>query len=185
MVKKKTVVYVTYQKLKVVYQYTDSQTDQNLNKNRNFCVQEKVVKVTQQTTKIACKNVILQGGGCYTTCNRFYLSFLCFLQGIGPRVLWIGIGGSIFFGVLERTKQILAQKRPPSQNSIPFKDQLQLTSFIYFCHLNSSIHLLFFQCFVSSIKKIILLAFTFDSVFSFLYWNWSIKTLKSIRILNL
>uniref|UniRef100_A0A7N2KWA0 Uncharacterized protein n=1 Tax=Quercus lobata TaxID=97700 RepID=A0A7N2KWA0_QUELO len=46
------------------------------------------------------------------------------LKGIGPRVLWIGIGGSIFFGVLERTKQILAQKRPPSQNSIPFKDQL-------------------------------------------------------------
>ncbi|KAK4601647.1 hypothetical protein RGQ29_010985 [Quercus rubra] len=46
------------------------------------------------------------------------------LKGIGPRVLWIGIGGSIFFGVLERTKQILAQKRPPSQNSTPFKDQL-------------------------------------------------------------
>nr|POF16843.1 s-adenosylmethionine carrier 1, chloroplastic/mitochondrial [Quercus suber] len=46
------------------------------------------------------------------------------LKGIGPRVLWIGIGGSIFFGVLERTKQILAQKRPPSRNSIPFKDQL-------------------------------------------------------------
>lgn len=33
-------------------------------------------------------------------------------QGIGPRVLWIGIGGSIFFGVLERTKRLLAQRRP-------------------------------------------------------------------------
>lgn len=33
-------------------------------------------------------------------------------QGIGPRVLWIGIGGSIFFGVLERTKLLLAQRRP-------------------------------------------------------------------------
>ncbi|MCI07563.1 S-adenosylmethionine mitochondrial carrier protein-like, partial [Trifolium medium] len=31
-------------------------------------------------------------------------------KGIGPRVLWIGIGGSIFFGVLEKTKKILAQK---------------------------------------------------------------------------
>nr|AFK45388.1 unknown [Lotus japonicus] len=31
-------------------------------------------------------------------------------KGIGPRVLWIGVGGSIFFGVLEKTKQILAQK---------------------------------------------------------------------------
>ncbi|KAD5507536.1 hypothetical protein E3N88_15239 [Mikania micrantha] len=35
-----------------------------------------------------------------------------FLKGIGPRVLWIGIGGSIFFGVLERTKQMLAETRP-------------------------------------------------------------------------
>ncbi|KAL8527874.1 hypothetical protein ACS0TY_005624 [Phlomoides rotata] len=34
------------------------------------------------------------------------------LKGIGPRVLWIGIGGSIFFGVLERTKQLLAETRP-------------------------------------------------------------------------
>lgn len=34
------------------------------------------------------------------------------LKGIGPRVLWIGIGGSIFFGVLERTKRYLAQNRP-------------------------------------------------------------------------
>ncbi|RZB88529.1 S-adenosylmethionine carrier 1, chloroplastic/mitochondrial-like isoform X2 [Glycine soja] len=32
-------------------------------------------------------------------------------KGIGPRVLWIGIGGSIFFCVLEKTKKILAQKR--------------------------------------------------------------------------
>ncbi|KAL6984260.1 putative S-adenosylmethionine carrier 2, chloroplastic, partial [Sarracenia purpurea var. burkii] len=31
-------------------------------------------------------------------------------KGIGPRVLWIGIGGSIFFGVLERTKKMLAQR---------------------------------------------------------------------------
>lgn len=35
-----------------------------------------------------------------------------FLKGIGPRVLWIGIGGSIFFGVLEGTKRILAERRP-------------------------------------------------------------------------
>jgi solute carrier family 25 S-adenosylmethionine transporter 26 len=48
--------------------------------------------------------------------------FGCFLQGIGPRVLWIGLGGSIFFGVLERTKQMLAQRRLPSQNPISFKD---------------------------------------------------------------
>ncbi|XP_078432227.1 S-adenosylmethionine carrier 1, chloroplastic/mitochondrial-like [Wolffia australiana] len=34
------------------------------------------------------------------------------LKGIGPRVLWIGIGGSIFFGVLERTKALLAKQRP-------------------------------------------------------------------------
>ncbi|KAK1259383.1 hypothetical protein QJS04_geneDACA005469 [Acorus gramineus] len=32
------------------------------------------------------------------------------LKGIQPRVLWIGIGGSIFFGVLERTKQLLSQR---------------------------------------------------------------------------
>ncbi|XP_062160004.1 S-adenosylmethionine carrier 1, chloroplastic/mitochondrial-like isoform X2 [Alnus glutinosa] len=44
------------------------------------------------------------------------------LKGIGPRVLWIGLGGSIFFGVLERTKQMLAQRRLPSQNPISFKD---------------------------------------------------------------
>lgn len=40
------------------------------------------------------------------------------LKGIGPRVMWIGIGGSIFFGVLERTKRMLAQRRPVhDQNS--------------------------------------------------------------------
>lgn len=33
-------------------------------------------------------------------------------KGIGPRVLWIGIGGSIFFGVLERTKKLVAAKQP-------------------------------------------------------------------------
>ncbi|KAK4781333.1 hypothetical protein SAY87_017439 [Trapa incisa] len=33
------------------------------------------------------------------------------MKGVGPRVLWIGIGGSIFFGVLERAKQILAGRR--------------------------------------------------------------------------
>lgn len=37
------------------------------------------------------------------------------LKGIGPRVLWIGIGGSIFFGVLERAKSLLAQRRPQNQ----------------------------------------------------------------------
>ncbi|TMW98151.1 hypothetical protein EJD97_004436 [Solanum chilense] len=39
------------------------------------------------------------------------------LKGIGPRVLWIGIGGSIFFGVLERTKRYLAQNRPDNATS--------------------------------------------------------------------
>ncbi|KAJ6998241.1 S-adenosylmethionine carrier 1, chloroplastic/mitochondrial isoform X1 [Populus alba] len=34
------------------------------------------------------------------------------LKGLGPRVLWIGVGGAIFFGVLEKTKQILAQRCP-------------------------------------------------------------------------
>nr|CAB3456346.1 unnamed protein product [Digitaria exilis] len=33
-----------------------------------------------------------------------------FLKGIEPRVLWIGIGGSIFFGVLEKTKAILSER---------------------------------------------------------------------------
>lgn len=46
------------------------------------------------------------------------------LKGIGPRVLWIGIGGSIFFGVLERTKRILAERHPPSNQRLgnPKKD---------------------------------------------------------------
>ncbi|XP_016551120.1 S-adenosylmethionine carrier 1, chloroplastic/mitochondrial [Capsicum annuum] len=39
------------------------------------------------------------------------------LKGIGPRVLWIGIGGSIFFGVLERTKRFLAQNLPDNVTS--------------------------------------------------------------------
>ncbi|KAL4368174.1 hypothetical protein GQ457_05G008800 [Hibiscus cannabinus] len=40
------------------------------------------------------------------------------LKGIQPRVLWIGIGGSIFFGVLESTKRMLAERRPkPDQES--------------------------------------------------------------------
>lgn len=38
------------------------------------------------------------------------------MQGIGPRVMWIGIGGSIFFGVLESTKKLLAERRPKHQN---------------------------------------------------------------------
>ncbi|KAL0288434.1 UNVERIFIED_CONTAM: S-adenosylmethionine carrier 1, chloroplastic/mitochondrial [Sesamum calycinum] len=40
------------------------------------------------------------------------------LKGVGPRVLWIGIGGSIFFGVLERTKRFLAERRPNDQRSL-------------------------------------------------------------------
>jgi solute carrier family 25 S-adenosylmethionine transporter 26 len=40
------------------------------------------------------------------------------VQGIGPRVMWIGIGGSIFFAVLERTKQLLAARTLPDE----FKD---------------------------------------------------------------
>ncbi|KAJ4701021.1 S-adenosylmethionine carrier 1, chloroplastic/mitochondrial [Melia azedarach] len=39
------------------------------------------------------------------------------VKGMGPRVLWIGIGGSIFFGVLEKTKEVLAQRRSNSQDS--------------------------------------------------------------------
>jgi len=36
---------------------------------------------------------------------------------MGPRVLWIGIGGSIFFGVLEKTKQILSERSQKSHNA--------------------------------------------------------------------
>ncbi|GAA0165837.1 mitochondrial carrier protein [Lithospermum erythrorhizon] len=32
-------------------------------------------------------------------------------KGMGPRILWIGLGGSIFFGVLERTKLLLSRDR--------------------------------------------------------------------------
>lgn len=35
-------------------------------------------------------------------------------NGIGPRVMWIGIGGSIFFGVLEKTKQLLDRRHQES-----------------------------------------------------------------------
>ncbi|GLT68923.1 hypothetical protein SLA2020_411160 [Shorea laevis] len=38
------------------------------------------------------------------------------LKGIGPRVMWIGIGGSIFFGVLESTKRLLAERHPKAPN---------------------------------------------------------------------
>lgn len=44
------------------------------------------------------------------------------LKGIGPRVLWIGIGGSIFFGILESTKRFLAQRRPIPQEDSKKKD---------------------------------------------------------------
>eukprot|EP00262_Sarcandra_glabra_P000469 TRINITY_DN10552_c0_g1_i1.p1 TRINITY_DN10552_c0_g1~~TRINITY_DN10552_c0_g1_i1.p1 ORF type:complete len:358 (-),score=58.25 TRINITY_DN10552_c0_g1_i1:152-1111(-) len=45
------------------------------------------------------------------------------LKGIGPRVLWIGIGGSIFFTVLEKTKLLLSQRRTRGQNSEPIKQE--------------------------------------------------------------
>ncbi|KAG8100111.1 hypothetical protein GUJ93_ZPchr0013g36839 [Zizania palustris] len=48
---------------------------------------------------ISCAQTILQEEGAGA-----------FLKGIEPRVLWIGIGGSIFFGVLEKTKSILAER---------------------------------------------------------------------------
>lgn len=44
-------------------------------------------------------------------------------KGIGPRVLWIGIGGSIFFGVLERTKKILLDRRLTNKSSEISKSQ--------------------------------------------------------------
>ncbi|XP_075482659.1 S-adenosylmethionine carrier 1, chloroplastic/mitochondrial [Primulina tabacum] len=46
------------------------------------------------------------------------------LKGIGPRVLWIGIGGSIFFGVLESTKRLLAERHPKNQQNSKFKAEL-------------------------------------------------------------
>ncbi|KAH7834467.1 hypothetical protein Vadar_016329 [Vaccinium darrowii] len=42
-------------------------------------------------------------------------------KGIGPRVLWISIGGAVFFSVLERTKKMLAERRPVDHNSASFK----------------------------------------------------------------
>lgn len=44
-------------------------------------------------------------------------------KGIGPRVLWIGIGGSIFFGVLERMKKILLDRRHENKSSEISKTQ--------------------------------------------------------------
>lgn len=32
------------------------------------------------------------------------------LQGLGPRILWIGLGGSIFFGALEKTKDFVEER---------------------------------------------------------------------------
>ncbi|KAL3677207.1 hypothetical protein R1sor_027155 [Riccia sorocarpa] len=40
-------------------------------------------------------------------------------KGIGPRVMWIGIGGSIFFTALERTKYLLAQTRESKPEKFP------------------------------------------------------------------
>ncbi|KAF7820323.1 putative S-adenosylmethionine carrier 2, chloroplastic isoform X1 [Senna tora] len=40
-------------------------------------------------------------------------------KGMGPRVLWIGIGGSIFFGILEKTKQILAHRHQQKEAEKP------------------------------------------------------------------
>lgn len=53
----------------------------------------------------------------YATSKRRNLLLITIyvLQGIGPRVLWIGIGGSIFFSVLESTKRLLEQRRPTLQ----------------------------------------------------------------------
>ncbi|XP_027179077.1 S-adenosylmethionine carrier 1, chloroplastic/mitochondrial [Coffea eugenioides] len=45
------------------------------------------------------------------------------LKGIGPRVLWIGIGGSIFFGVLESTKRFLSQRHNTSDKSLDKKQE--------------------------------------------------------------
>lgn len=45
------------------------------------------------------------------------------LKGIGPRILWIGIGGSIFFGVLEKTKALLARKNSSNLKYDSLKQQ--------------------------------------------------------------
>ncbi|KAJ0087040.1 hypothetical protein Patl1_07981 [Pistacia atlantica] len=42
-------------------------------------------------------------------------------KGMGARVVWIGIGGSIFFGVLEKTKEVLAERRSNAQDSSSLK----------------------------------------------------------------
>jgi solute carrier family 25 S-adenosylmethionine transporter 26 len=41
-------------------------------------------------------------------------------SGIGPRVLWISIGGSIFFGVYEESKKLigLCIKGPPDSSAL-------------------------------------------------------------------
>ncbi|KAL0361821.1 UNVERIFIED_CONTAM: putative S-adenosylmethionine carrier 2, chloroplastic [Sesamum radiatum] len=77
-----------------------------------FCIYEqlrigyKLAGSTKQYTGIChCVNTILREEGSSA-----------FFRGMGPRVLWIGIGGSIFFGVLEKTKQLLARKRPLEEN---------------------------------------------------------------------
>lgn len=44
------------------------------------------------------------------------------IKGIGPRVLWIGIGGSIFFGVLESTKRMLAERHSTHESLDSKKD---------------------------------------------------------------
>ncbi|KZV20984.1 S-adenosylmethionine carrier 1, chloroplastic/mitochondrial-like [Dorcoceras hygrometricum] len=44
------------------------------------------------------------------------------LKGIGPRVLWIGIGGSIFFGVLESTKRLLAERHHKNKTNSKFEE---------------------------------------------------------------
>ncbi|KAJ6399140.1 hypothetical protein OIU77_019816 [Salix suchowensis] len=38
------------------------------------------------------------------------------LKGVGPRVLWIGVGGAIFFGVLEKTKANSRSKVPRAKD---------------------------------------------------------------------
>ncbi|XP_060962094.1 S-adenosylmethionine carrier 1, chloroplastic/mitochondrial-like [Cannabis sativa] len=46
-----------------------------------------------------------------------------FFKGTALRVLCIGIGGSIFFGVLERTKQLMAKRRPIDMKKSSFLEQ--------------------------------------------------------------
>jgi hypothetical protein len=46
------------------------------------------------------------------TCKAYFLSqiWLRFWQGLGARILWIGLGGSIFFGALEKTKDFMEER---------------------------------------------------------------------------